>query len=168
MENRDKKKSEVSHKCPLMGASKCVRLIDDAAMLIVGTEECTYYTKGTTRGENVFSVVYNNHDVTFGGSQKVYDAVEELLNEYSPKSLFIITTCVVEVIGDDLSFIAKEFSQKHNIPVKVIQTNHFEGESQDQGFEKIFAAASDFMDINILKEKMMQNRKNKNKKGKKI
>ena len=164
---KDIKKKPETNKCPLMGASKCVRMIDDAAMLIVGTEECTYYTKGTMQAGNIFSVVYNNHDVTFGGYDKVYNAVDELLSEYTPKSLFIITTCVVEVIGDDLSFIATEFSKKYNLPIKVIQTNHFEGENQDEGFEKIFKAASDFMDIEPIKQRMNENRKNKKKKGKK-
>ena len=31
--------------CPLMGAAMAVRGISDALMLIIGTDECTYYTK---------------------------------------------------------------------------------------------------------------------------
>ena len=160
-----KKELDSPNKCPLMGASKCVRMIDGAAMLIVGTEECTYYTKGTMQIGNIFSVVYNNHDITFGGTNKVQKAVEELVTEYSPSSIFIITTCVVEIIVDDFKFIEKEFSEKYNIPIKIIQTNHFEGKNQEDGFEKVFAAAADFMDVEILKEKRMKNMKNKKKKG---
>ena len=167
MEKIKDKQLQNANKCPLMGASKCIRMIDGAAMLIVGTEECTYYTKGTSKDSKVFSVVYNNHDVTFGGTDKVYEAVEELLSEYKPASLFIITTCVVEIIGDEFNFIAKEFSSKYNIPIRVIQTNHFEGENQEEGFEKVFAAV-DFMDVEELIRKRMQNKKNKSKKGKKI
>ena len=166
MEKIKDKQLDNVNKCPLMGASKCIRMIDGAAMLIVGTEECTYYTMGTSKKSNTFSVVYNNHDVTFGGADKVHDAVEELLNEYIPKVLFIITTCVVEIIGDDFNFIAKKFSEKYNIPIKVIQTNHFEGENQEAGFEKVFAAV-DFMDVEELVRKRMMNKKNKDKKGKK-
>lgn len=165
MEKIKEKQLDNVNKCPLMGASKCIRMIDGAAMLIVGTEECTYYTMGTSKNSSVFSVVYDNHDVTFGGVEKVYKAVEELLSEYTPESLFIITTCVVEIIGDDFNFIAKEFSEKYNIPVKVIQTNHFEGENQEEGFQKVFAAV-DFMDVEELVKKRMKNKKNKDKKGK--
>ena len=42
--------------CPLMGAAMAVRGISDAMMLIIGTDECTYYTKH-------FSV----HAENFGG-----------------------------------------------------------------------------------------------------
>ena len=31
--------------CPLMGAMMAVRGIRDGVMLVVGTDECTYYTK---------------------------------------------------------------------------------------------------------------------------
>ncbi len=34
--------------CPLMGAAMAVRGIQDAYMLLVGTDECTYYTKHIT------------------------------------------------------------------------------------------------------------------------
>ncbi len=34
-------------KCPLMGASSAVSMIDGAYMLVIGTEECTTYTKAT-------------------------------------------------------------------------------------------------------------------------
>ena len=34
--------------CPLMGAMMAVRGIRDGVMLVVGTDECTYYTKNTT------------------------------------------------------------------------------------------------------------------------
>ena len=165
MDKKDKSLGSV-HKCPLMGASKCIRMIDGAAMLVVGTEECTYYTKGTTNRAEVFSVVYDNHDVTFGGADKVYNAVKELLSEYKPKCLFIITTCVIEVIGDDFNFIVKEFTEKYDIPIRLIQTNHFEGENQNDGFEKVFAAVSDFMNVDELIEKRNQGQKNKKMKGK--
>ena len=34
--------------CPLMGAAMAVRGIRDAVMMIVGTDECAYYTKHMT------------------------------------------------------------------------------------------------------------------------
>ena len=64
--------------CPLMGAAMAVRGISDAMMLIIGTDECTYYTKhfsvhaenfGGLNGRCV-SVALDGHDVTFGCVQK--------------------------------------------------------------------------------------------------
>ena len=68
--------------CPLMGAAMAVRGISDAMMLIIGTDECTYYTKhfsvhaenfGGLNGRCV-SVALDGHDVTFGCAKKVEDA----------------------------------------------------------------------------------------------
>ena len=73
--------------CPLMGAAMAVRGISDAMMLIIGTDECTYYTKhfsvhaenfGGLNGRCV-SVALDGHDVTFGCVQKVTDAFAEMM-----------------------------------------------------------------------------------------
>ena len=100
--------------CPLMGAMMAVRGIKDSVLLVVGTDECTYYTKNTTISGSAFggldgrclSVVLDSHDVTFGCREKLYRAFAELMEEYAPKAVFVVTTCVVEVIGDDVDSMA--------------------------------------------------------------
>lgn len=135
------------NRCPLSGAAKAVTMIEGAAMLIIGTEECTYYTKSTLEmkgdASNCFSVVLDKNDVTFGSLDAVTEAVYELLEEYKPKSLFLITTCVVEIIGDDFTALAKEVSKKYNLPVKVIQTNHYKGKDDEYGMNLVFDAAKE-------------------------
>lgn len=119
--------------CPLMGAMMAVGGIDDAVMLVLGTDECTYYTKKATIGgfsfkgidNRCFSVVLDQHDVTFGCKNKLYDAFEELMDEVSPKAVFIVTTCVPEVTGDDVDSMADELAAKYNIPVLPVHTEHF-------------------------------------------
>ena len=116
--------------CPLMGAMMAVRGIRDGVMLVVGTDECTYYTKNTTIGNSAFggldgrclSVVLDQHDVTFGCRETLYDAVEELMAEYHPKAVFVVTTCVVEVIGDDVDSMAEELSERYGVPVLPVHT----------------------------------------------
>lgn len=134
-------------RCPLAGAAKAVTMLDGAAMLIIGTEECTYYTKSSLEmkgdGSNCFSVVLDKNDVTFGSLDTVSEAVYELLDEYTPKALFLITTCVVEVIGDDFTALAKEASEKYNLPVKIVQTNHYKGKDDEYGMNLVFDAAKE-------------------------
>ena len=98
----------------LMGAAMAVRGISDALMLIIGTDECTYYTKhfsihadnfGGLNGRCV-SVALDGHDVTFGCAKKVEDAFDEMMAEYHPQAVFLVTTCVVEIIGDDIDALA--------------------------------------------------------------
>ena len=40
--------------CPLMGAAMAVRGIKDAVLLVVGTDECAYYTKHMTLHSDEF------------------------------------------------------------------------------------------------------------------
>ena len=82
--------------CPLMGAAMAVRGIQDAVLLVVGTDECAYYTKHMTIHSDDFgglqgrcvSAVLDTRDVTFGCKAKLDQAVAELVAEYSPKAVF--------------------------------------------------------------------------------
>ena len=91
--------------CPLMGAMLTIRAIKDSVMLVLGPDECAYYTKMATSGNGsmsadgcqIVSVVLEQHDVTFGCQEKLEEAMEELNDEYHPKAVFIVTTCVPEI-----------------------------------------------------------------------
>ncbi|MFI3285265.1 MAG: nitrogenase component 1 [Rikenellaceae bacterium] len=160
-------------RCPLSGAAKAVMMIDGATMIVIGTEECTYYTKTTLSmrggGAKCHSLVLNNHDVTFGCSEKVAKAIDSVIAESNPKSLFLITTCVVEITGDDYTSVALDAEEKYNIPVKVIQTCHFKGKNGEHGMELVRKTAVPFarmpskgtMMIERLKMKMTGHKKSK-------
>ena len=153
-------------KCPLMGVTKGMSSLQQCTLLVVGTEECTYYTKATLSqkggAKNIFSVIYDNHDITFGGVDKVEKAAEELFEGYSVEVLLIVTTCCIEVIGDDLTALSKQLEEKHGKPVRVIQTNHFKTDNQEEGFAGLAKAASSALNKEI-KPEMLTN-KNKGKK----
>lgn len=119
--------------CPLMGAMMAIGGIQDAIMVILGTDECAYYTKKATIGgfsfkgidNRCFSVVLNQHDVTFGCKNKLYEAFEELMQEVSAKVIFLVTTCVLEVTGDDVDSMAEELQKKYRVAVLPVHTEHF-------------------------------------------
>lgn len=65
--------------CPLMGAAMVAGGIDDCLLVIVGTDECSYYTKSLTINERYggiagrcVSVVLDSHDVTFGSTESMH------------------------------------------------------------------------------------------------
>lgn len=141
-------KNDDMERCPLAGAGKAISMIDGAVMLVIGTEECAYYTKATLSmrgsGDSCFSVVLDKQDVTFGSVDKVESAVHELLAECAPTALFLVTTCVVEIIGDDFTALAQEVATQYHIPVKIIQTNHFKGKDANYGYDLVAEAAATF------------------------
>ena len=155
--------------CPLMGAAMAVRGIKDAMLMIIGTEECSYYTKHMTIYSEEFgglygrcvSVVLDDHDITFGCNKKLEDAFKEMIEEYSPKAVYLVSTCVVEIIGDDIDAIADIFTEQYQIPVMPVHTEHFKCENHLPGLERTITASLKLMQscpcdgsVNILGQRM--------------
>lgn len=155
--------------CPLMGAMMAVRGIQDGFMLVLGTDECTYYTKETTIGNSsfggldgrCFSVVLDQHDVTFGCRDTLYEAFRELMEEYCPKVVFLVTTCVVEIIGDDIDAMAEELSEQYGVPILPVHTEHFKTENHLPGVRDTITACFSLMEpqpigksVNIIGQRM--------------
>ncbi len=155
--------------CPLMGAAMAVRGIEDAVIMIIGTDECSYYTKHMTLYSEEFggvtgrcvSVVLDSRDVTFGSKKKLETAMKELVEEYKPKVVFLVTTCVVEIIGDDADALADAMSEKFQISVLPVHTEHFKCENHMPGLERVITACFQIMEkqpkgetVNVLGQRM--------------
>ena len=155
--------------CPLMGAAMAVRGIQDAYMLLVGTDECAYYTKHMTLYSQDFggvdgrclSVVLDAQNVTFGCAAKMEEAFDELVREYHPKAVFLVTTCIPELIGDDMDAIAGGLSQQYDIPVMAVHTEHFKCDNHLPGLERTITACLGLMEpqevdgsVNLLGQRM--------------
>mgnify|MGYP001712984369 CR=1 FL=1 len=129
--------------CPLMGAMLTIGKIRDAVMLVIGPDECTYYTKMATsdggrmasEGCQIVSVVLDQHDVTFGCKEAITEAFHELNEEYHPKCVFAVTTCVPEVTGDDVESMAAVFSSQYGFPVVVVHAENFKTDDHMPGIE---------------------------------
>ncbi len=140
--------------CPLMGAAMAVKGIKDAVLLVVGTDECTYYTKHMTIHSEEFgglngrcvSAVLDSSDVTFGCRKMLDNAVEELVKEYKPSAVFLVSTCVVEIIGDDIEAMADCYTEKYGIPFLSVHTEHFKCENHIPGIERTITACFNIME----------------------
>ena len=142
--------------CPLMGAGMIASGIDDCLMVIVGTDECSYYAKNfnavdrySAVSDRCVSVVLDSQDVTFGSAESMHKAFKEIVAEYHPKCVMLVTTCIIEVIGDDYDAIAEELTKQYNIPVMAVHTEHFKCEDQIPGLERAITACSKIMDKKI-------------------
>lgn len=155
--------------CPLMGAAMAVRGIKDSMMIIIGTDECSYYTKHMTLHSEeygglegrVVSVVLDSHDVTFGCVKKVEKAFRELMEDYKPSAVFLVTTCVVEIIGDDFDAVADALTKEYSVPVMAVHTEHFKCENHMPGIERTITACLPLMEklpcdgsVNLLGQRM--------------
>lgn len=137
--------------CPLFGATLILKNFNDSAVIILGTQECSYYSKtmiisNTDFYNRCFSVITNQSDITFGSGQKVEQAIDELLDTENPKSIFIVTTCVIEVTGDDIDSIAKNLTDKYKLPIMVVHTEHFRCDTHMSGMTNVLAETVKIME----------------------
>ena len=139
--------------CPLFGAMLAIKGIKDAYMLVVGTEECTHYTKATTMNpafggidSRCLSIVLTRHDVTFGAWEKVESVFSQVAEEFAPKAVFLTGTCLTEIIGDDLDALAATLTAAHGIPVLPVHTEHFKTENHLPGVASVLTSCFGLME----------------------
>lgn len=140
--------------CPLMGATMTIDAIDNSVMVVIGPDECAYYTKlstdsgGAVRdgGCEIVSVVLDQHDVTFGCQDKLDEAFEELMDEFQPRIVYLVTTCVVEVIGDDIDAMAEGYMERYDLPVVVVHAENFKTDDHLPGIAHTLDASLALME----------------------
>ncbi len=158
--------------CPLFGAALTLKLIKDCIILVIGTEECTYYTKSLSNvfdefggvDGRILSFVMDKNDVIFGCKEKIQKSIDKIIKEYKPQGIFMLTTCVPEITGEDFSSVAKVLTKNYNIPIECVHTEHFRCNSHLLGIENVLTSCANFMEeqqqtnsINILGEKNQNN-----------
>jgi nitrogenase molybdenum-cofactor synthesis protein NifE len=103
--------------------------------LVHGPIGCASYTwdiRGSlTSGADLFRFSFSTDlqelDVIFGGEKKLAKAIDDLVAKYHPKLVFVYSTCIVGVIGDDLDAVCKTAAQKHKIEIIPVQSSGFAG-----------------------------------------
>jgi len=121
--------------CVYCGARVVLNPITDAVHLVHGPIGCASYTwdirgslsSGSELYRNSFSTDIKENDVIFGGEKKLSRAIDELVCKYDPKLIFVYSTCIVGVIGDDIDAVCKAAAQKHNIEIYPVQSSGFIG-----------------------------------------
>lgn len=138
--------------CPLMGVLMTVRQLPEAVTVIVGTDECTYYSKllanmkifGSLK-ESCVSVVIDDYNVTFGTIKKTKKAVAEIFEAGAPKCIVLVTTCVLEIIGDDYDALVDELEERYHVPILLVRTEHFQCRDHLLGIERTLTATVKLM-----------------------
>ncbi|MGA9187141.1 MAG: nitrogenase iron-molybdenum cofactor biosynthesis protein NifE [Methanosarcina sp.] len=125
--------------CVYSGARVVLNPVTDAVHLVHGPIGCAGYTwdirgaksSGIETNRSSFSTDMKELDIVFGGEKKLSNAIDELIGLYHPPVIFVYSTCIVGIIGDDLEAICKTASKKHNIPVIPIKSEGFKGNKSD-------------------------------------
>lgn len=121
--------------CVYCGARVVLNPITDAVHLVHGPIGCASYTwdiRGSlTSGEdlfrNSFSTDLKEPDIIFGGEKKLSACIDELVEKYHPPLMFVYSTCIVGVIGDDLGAVCRAAAARHGLAVLPVESSGFIG-----------------------------------------
>ncbi|MGE5656737.1 MAG: nitrogenase iron-molybdenum cofactor biosynthesis protein NifE [Actinomycetota bacterium] len=121
--------------CAFDGAMIALVPIADAAHLVHGPIACAgnswgsrgSLSSGPTLYKMGFTTDLSENDVIFGGEKKLYKAIQEIQNRYQPAAVFVYSTCVTALIGDDLNAVCVAASKKAGIPVIPVNSPGFVG-----------------------------------------
>lgn len=121
--------------CVYCGARVVLNPITDAFHIVHGPIGCASYTwdirgslsSGEELYRNSFSTDLKEKDVIFGGEKKLAGAIEGIMKNHLPKTIFVYATCIVGVIGDDVEAVCKQAEQKYGIPVIPVMSPGFAG-----------------------------------------
>jgi len=112
------------------------------------------------RNARIIVTNLDEKDIIHGGEQKLKDAIKLADERYSPKLIFVFTSCASGIIGDDVDAVTAEL-QKHIKPVIVpIHCEGFKSKVCGSGFDAAFIAISKHLldrNKNIKKEEGLIN-----------
>lgn len=138
--------------CMYCGARVVLNPITDAAHIVHGPIGCASYTwdirgslsSGSELYRTSFSTDLGEYDIIFGGEKKLSLAIDEIIEREDPNVVFIYSTCVVGVIGDDVTAVAKHAEIKHGRRVIPVHSSGFSGSKKD-GYKAACHAILDLM-----------------------
>jgi nitrogenase molybdenum-cofactor synthesis protein NifE len=123
--------------CAFEGAQIALFPYADAAHLVHGPMTClgssweTRATKTSWQGRDLtqmgFTTDININDVVFSGEEKLANAIDYIMAHYAPEAVFVYSTCVTAMIGDDIDLICKQAAEKHGVPMVPVHAPGFVG-----------------------------------------
>lgn len=121
--------------CAFDGASIALVPITDAAHLVHGPIACAgnswggrgSLSSGSSLYKMGFTTDLSENDIIFGGEKKLYKAIQDVQERYQPAAVFVYSTCVTALIGDDLGAVCKAATEKLGLPVVPVQSPGFVG-----------------------------------------
>lgn len=134
-EKRSASGSVSQRACVFCGSRVVLYPIADAVHLIHGPIGCAAYTwdirgalsSGPELHRLSFSTDLREKHVVYGGEKRLEQAIAELVAAHEPKAVFVYSTCLVGLIGDDVESIAKRTSARYGIPVIPVEAPGFAG-----------------------------------------
>ncbi len=122
--------------CSFDGAQIALLPIADVAHIVHGPISCagsSWDNRGTrTTGPALYRIGMTTdlteQDVIMGrGEKRLFHAIKQAIDDYSPAAVFVYATCVTALIGDDMAAVCKAAAERWGVPVVPVDCAGFYG-----------------------------------------
>jgi nitrogenase molybdenum-cofactor synthesis protein NifE len=122
--------------CAFDGAQIALLPIADVAHIVHGSIACagsSWDNRGTrSSGPTLYKIGMTTdlteQDVVMGRSEKrLFHAIKQAIDSYSPAAVFVYNTCIPALIGDDIGAVCKEATERWGTPVVPVDAAGFYG-----------------------------------------
>ncbi len=137
-----------AHACQPLGAELAAHGFADTLPFVHGSQGCASYYRSTLNRHfrepaPTVSSSMTEDGAVFGGQNNLHEGLENAVALYKPKMIAIFTSCMPEIIGDDLTAFLKNARQKGcmpaDMPVPFANTPSFNG-SHVHGYDSMLNA----------------------------
>lgn len=131
--------------CPMHTSLAIASRVQGVSTLVIGASECGYYSRNLPDSSAYkddaihWSYILDENEVIFGCRKGVIEAIKEMDKE-GAKVIILISTCVPEVIGEDLEGIIFEVEEEISAKVFSVGLGNFKCGSQQPGFWRTLLA----------------------------
>jgi nitrogenase molybdenum-iron protein alpha chain len=139
--------------CATSKAACMTILVQDAAVISHGPVGCSscyhefaftyrvnYPLRGITKPtqRKIFSTDLTEKETVYGGNVKLEKAIREVYDRVHPKAIFVLTTCAVGIIGDDVESVCDAAEEELGVPVVAIFCEGFRSTVWTTGFDAAY------------------------------
>ena len=136
--------------CPMNAAARLAGSVQGLSSLIIGTQECAYYSRLVLRdsygkaGELHWMYVLDANEVVFGCREGLSQALAEM-DQAGVKAILLIVTCLPDLIGEDMEAIIHELQPKLAARLIFISAPHFACNGHPSGIWRTLEAMAGIM-----------------------
>ncbi|OUD15539.1 nitrogenase molybdenum-iron protein subunit beta [Thioflexithrix psekupsensis] len=149
--------------CQPLGAVLCALGFEKTLPYVHGSQGCvayfrTYFNRHFKEPVACVSDSMTEDAAVFGGQKNMFDGLENAKALYKPDMIAVSTTCMAEVIGDDLNaFInnaKKDGRLAQEFPTPFAHTPSFVG-SHTTGWDNMFEGIARYFTLNYMEDKVV-------------
>jgi Nitrogenase molybdenum-iron protein, alpha and beta chains len=96
---------------------------------------------------NLVFLIYEEDDIIHGASERIRTAILETFERSHPDVLFVVSTCLPEIVGEDIEAVARQARSALPVPVLFIKTENFTEITTRKGLENTMVSFMDLMGL---------------------